>query len=115
MVTIPGLPADTELIFTLTVTGRGGTNGIATATDTAKVTATREPGVTVSRTALTVREEDTTGDSYTVVLSTQPTADVTVTVAGHCGHGRDPRPDQPDFHHVELEHGPGGDGDRRRR
>ena len=85
VVTIPELPADTELIFTLTVTGRGGTNGIATATDTAKVTATREPGVRVSKTALTVREEDTTGDSYTVVLSTQPTADVTVTVAGHAG------------------------------
>ena len=40
VVTIPELPADTELIFTLTVTGRGGTNGIATDTDTAKVTAT---------------------------------------------------------------------------
>ena len=92
VVTIPGLPADTELIFTLTVTGRGGTNGIATATDTAKVTATREPGVTVSRTALTVREEDTTGDSYTVVLSTQPTADVTVTVAGHSGTDVTPDP-----------------------
>ena len=92
VVTIPELPADTELIFTLTVTGRGGTNGIATATDTAKVTATREPGVTVSRTALTVTEEDTTGDSYTVVLSTQPTADVTVTVAGHAGTDVTPDP-----------------------
>ena len=88
VVTIPELPADTELIFTLTVTGRGGTNGIASATDTAKVTATARPttpGVRVSKTALTVTEEDTTGDSYTVVLSTQPTADVTVTVAGHSG------------------------------
>ena len=49
----------------------------------------REPtsasGVTVSKTALTVTEQDTTGNSYTVVLDTQPTADVVVTVAGHAG------------------------------
>ena len=43
------------------------------------------PGVTLSKTALTVTEEDTTGDSYTVVLDTLPTASVTVTVAGHAG------------------------------
>ena len=42
-------------------------------------------GVSVSETALTVVEEDGTGDSYTVVLDTEPTADVTVTVAGHAG------------------------------
>ena len=42
-------------------------------------------GVTVSETALTVTEEDTTGDSYTVVLDSQPTANVVVTVAGHSG------------------------------
>ena len=41
------------------------------------------PGVTVSIATLTVTEEDATGDSYTVVLDTLPTADVTVTVAGH--------------------------------
>ena len=78
VVTIPAQAEGAELIFTLTVTGRGGTNGIASATDTAKVTATARPtpGVRVSKTALTVTEEDTTGDSYTVVLDTQPTADV---------------------------------------
>ena len=43
------------------------------------------PGVTVSTPALTVTEEDTAGDSYTVVLDSQPTATVTVTVAGHAG------------------------------
>ena len=43
------------------------------------------PGVTVSKTALTVTEEDTTGARYTVVLDSQPTATVTVTVAGHAG------------------------------
>ena len=38
-VTIPALATDTELTFTLTVTGRGGTRGIAPGTDTATVTA----------------------------------------------------------------------------
>ena len=42
-------------------------------------------GVTVSTSALTVTEEDTTGNTYTVVLDTRPTANVTVTVAGHGG------------------------------
>ena len=50
------------------------------------------PGVTVSKTALTVTEEDTAGDSYTVVLDSQPTANVTVTVAGHAGTDVTPSP-----------------------
>ena len=49
-------------------------------------------GVHVSKTSLTVLEEDTAGDSYTVALSTQPTADVTVTVAGHAGTDVTPSP-----------------------
>ena len=85
VVTIPALPADTELIFTLTVSGVGGTDGIDPATDTARVTVTRaaSAGVSVSPTALTVTEEDLAGAGYTVVLDTLPMADVTVTVAGH--------------------------------
>ena len=55
-------------------------------------TATATPGVTVSKTALTVTEQDTTGDSYTVVLDTEPTANVTVTVAGHSGTDVTPNP-----------------------
>ena len=50
------------------------------------------PGVTVSTPALTVTEEDTAGDSYTVVLDSQPTANVTVTVAGHAGTDVTPSP-----------------------
>ena len=49
-------------------------------------------GVHVSKTSLTVREEDTAGNSYTVALSKQPTADVTVTVAGHAGTDVTPSP-----------------------
>ena len=49
-------------------------------------------GVTVSKSALTVPEEDTTGDSYTVVLDIQPTANVLVTVAGHAGTDVTPTP-----------------------
>ena len=40
VVTIPALTAGAELTFTLTVTGRGGTNGAAPDTDTATVTVT---------------------------------------------------------------------------
>ena len=37
-------------------------------------------------------EEDATGNSYTVVLDTQPTADVVVTVAGQAGTEVSPTP-----------------------
>ena len=49
-------------------------------------------GVTVSNSTLTVTEQNTTGDSYTVVLNSQPTATVTVTVAGHAGTDVTPTP-----------------------
>ena len=55
-------------------------------------TTTDMPGVSVLPTALTVTEEDTAGASYTVVLDSQPTADVTVTVAGHSGTEVTPNP-----------------------
>ena len=53
---------------------------------------TDPPGVTVSETALTVTEEDMTGESYRVVLDSQPTAEVVVTVAGHAGTEVTPSP-----------------------
>ena len=61
-------------------------------TETVTAVAMTTPGVTVSTTALTVTEEDTTGDSYTVVLDSQPTANITVTVAGHAGTDVTPSP-----------------------
>ena len=57
-VTIEALAPGTELTFTLTVTGRGGTSGIDPATDIAKVTSTASDDATLG--ALTVN--DGTGD-----------------------------------------------------
>ena len=56
--------------------------GISAGSVAVSITDNDGTGVTVSETALTMTEEDTTGDSYTVVLNTQPTASVTVTVEG---------------------------------
>ena len=60
-------------------------------------------GVTVSKTALTVTEADTTGASYTVVLDSKPTADVVVTVAGHSGTDVTPAPDTLTFTPMNWE------------
>ena len=46
---------------------------------------TQSAWVTVSPDSLTVTEDDTNGDTYTVVLKTLPTGDVTVTIGGHSG------------------------------
>ena len=53
-VTIQALAAGTALTFTLTVTGRGGTDGIDPATDIAKVTSTASDDATLG--ALTVND-----------------------------------------------------------
>ena len=65
------------------VTARDGNGG--SVSDTFDIVVSAAAGVTVSKSALTVTEEDTTGNTYTVVLDTLPTANVTVTVAGHGG------------------------------
>ena len=59
---------------------------------TVTITDDNMAGVTVSKTALTVMEEDTTGDSYTVVLDSQPTGDVVITVSGHASTDVNPTP-----------------------
>ena len=61
-------------------------------TFTGTITDNDGTGVSVSKTALTVTEGDTTGGSYTVVLNTLPTANVTVTVAGYAGTDVTPSP-----------------------
>ena len=65
------------------VTASDGNGG--SVSDTFDIVVSAAAGVTVSKSALTVTEEDTTGNTYTVVLDTLPTANVTVTVAGHGG------------------------------
>ena len=52
---------------------------------TVSITENETAGVTIDPTALTVTEGDATGADYTVVLDTQPSADVTVTVSGYSG------------------------------
>ena len=73
-------------------------------TFTGTITDNDTAGVTLSKTSLTVTEEDTTGDSYSVVLNSQPTANVVVTVAGHSGTDVTPDADHPDVHADELGH-----------
>ena len=111
--TIPSLTIGAEYTVRVTATRTGANDGPPS--EEAKG-APIAPAVTVSETALTVTEEAATGDSYTVVLDTQPTADVTVTVAGHAGTEvtLTSGPVGPDLHATELGYGPDGDGDRRR-
>ena len=110
--TITGLTNGTEYTVRVSATRTDANDGPASAEVQGTPAA---PGVTVSETALTVTEQDTTGGSYTVVLDSEPTATVTVTVAGHAGTDVTPDPDPPDVHHVELGHGADGNGDRGRR
>ena len=71
--------ATPDATVTLTHAVGGGDYGAVTAADvTVTIRENDEPGVTVSPTALEI-EEGSRG-TYTVVLTTQPTADVTVTV-----------------------------------
>ena len=77
--------------------------GISAGSVAVSITDNDGTGVTVSRTALTVTEEDTTGGSYTVVLNTQPIANVTVTVAGHAGTDVTPSPTTLTFTRMNWE------------
>ena len=67
------------------VTGASEYAAIAAAVPSVSVTITDDDtaGVTVSETSLTIEEGDS--GTYTVVLDTEPSADVTVTISGHSG------------------------------
>ena len=91
-VTITGLANGTEYTVRVSATRTGANDGPPSAEVQGTPAVPIAPGVTVSTTTLTVTEEDTTGDGYTVVLDTEPTADVTVTVAGHAGTDVTPGP-----------------------
>ena len=81
--TFSGTPATADVgTVSVKVTASDGTESVS---DTFDIVVSAAAGVTVSKSALTVTEEDTTGNTYTVVLDTRPTADVTVMVFGHGG------------------------------
>ena len=89
--TFSGTPTAADVgTVSVKVTASDGHGG--SVSDTFDIVVSAAAGVTVSKSALTVTEEDTTGDSYTVVLDSQPTANVTVTVAGHAGTDVTPSP-----------------------
>ena len=86
VVTIPALTAGAELTFTLTVTGRGGTNGTAPDTDTATVTVTAPvvnaaPSFTSSATFSAAENQTAVG---TAQASDSDTGD---SVTGYAIHG----------------------------
>ena len=87
--TITGLDNGTEYTVKVRATRTGFNDG---AYSDEKNGTPGAAGVTLSETALTVTEEDTTGDTYTVVLDRLPTADVTVAVSGHAGTAVTPSP-----------------------
>ena len=70
-------------------------------------------GITVTpTTGLTTTEAGGTA-TFTVVLNTQPTADVTIGAELERHDGGHGPAGEPDLHHRELERGADGDGDRR--
>ena len=73
--------APPDVTLTHTVSGTGEYAGVTAADVVVSVTDNDTAGVTVSETALSIDEGG--NDSYTVVLDTKPTDDVTVAVAGH--------------------------------
>ena len=60
-------------------------NALAGQSVTVSITENDADGVTISPTTLTVTEGEATGVSYTVVLTSQPAGDVTITISGHSG------------------------------
>ena len=101
--TIPSLANGTEY----TVRVRATWTGTSGPYSDEEMGTPRAAGVTVSETALTVTEADTTGGSYTVVLDSQPAARCRGDGGRALGHGRDPGPDPPDLHADELGDGAG--------
>ena len=119
---------DTEVTFTFTATDdpvdddgewvkvtfgalSAGVSEGTTTEATVSITDNDVSGVTVSETALTVPEGGTAGETYMLVLDSQPTADVDGDGGRTRGHGGDPEPYHPDFHRRRTGNDrPDGDG-----
>ena len=69
-------------VVTLTHGASGGDYGSVAGDLTVTITEDDTAGLVISQSALTVLEGDGTGQSYTVALTTQPSAAVTVTISG---------------------------------
>ena len=74
---------EAEVTLSHAVSGASEYQNVSAADVTVAVTDKDTAGVTISETVLTINEGGS--DSYTVVLDTQPTAEVTVTISGHSG------------------------------
>ena len=86
VVTIPALTAGAELTFTLTVTGRGGTNGTAPDTDTATVTVTAP--VVNAAPSFTSSSAFSAAENQTAVGTAQASdSDTGDSVTGYAIHG----------------------------
>ena len=75
--------SDGLVTLTHAVAGSGEYQGVAAASVTVTITEVDTAAVSINPTALTVAEGDS--GSYSVVLDSEPTAEVTVTVGGHVG------------------------------
>ena len=76
---------DVTLVHAIGSTADSDYNALADQSVTVSITENDEVGVNINPTTLTVTEGDATGNSYTVVLATQPAGDVTIAISGHSG------------------------------
>ena len=72
----------TDPVVTLTHRASGGDYGAVTKSLTVTITEVDSPNLAISQAAFTVVEGNAAGQSYTVALTTQPSAAVTVTISG---------------------------------
>ena len=77
--------ADVTLVHAVGSTDDTAYAALADQSVTVSITENDAVGVTINPTSLTVTEGDADGASYTVVLTSQPAGDVTLTISGHSG------------------------------
>ena len=90
--TISSLSNGTEYTVRIRATRTGANSGAYSSEVLETPVMPTAAGVTVSKSALTVTEQDSTGDTYTVVLDRQPTASVTISINGQAGTDVDATP-----------------------
>ena len=101
---------------TLTHTAKGGEYEDAAKDLPVTIDDDEEAGIVLSKASLGPPEGSSSGESYTVRLSSQPTATTTVTITGHSGTDltlSGPTGDELTFTRLQLERGPDGHGEGR--